>query len=93
MKSHQIQFTFVYGLLDVGAVWEKFLPHAQKCWQLQRDCFTCGNCHDWWKSRFYDFFIGHGHSRKHIEQMDHDSMAMFPAIWEKYGLVLQGGAK
>ena len=72
---------------NITAIWEEFLPYAEKCWQLQRKSESSGNCHDWWKSRFYDFFVGHGvNNRRDLEKC-----SRFPEIWEQYGDLLQGG--
>ncbi len=89
MKVTQLQFP-LYGTLDVDTVWKKFLPYAEKCWRLQRESWTAGNCHDWWGSRFQSFFLGHG---RPVEQRDYNSASMFPAVWEKYGQVMQGGGR
>lgn len=85
MKMKMQRLRLIFNLNDLNPIWEEFLPHAQKCWQLQRECFTAGNCFDWWKSRFYDFFIGHGVNNRR----DYKSFENFPEVWAKYGSLLQ----
>lgn len=77
------QLSFVFE--DVTLIWDEFLPYVKKCWQLQRENIHAGNCHDWWKSRFYSFYIGHGvNGRK-----DHNTFKKFPEFWQQYGHLLQ----
>ena len=80
------QLCFVFDNLTL--IYEEFLPHAQKCWRLQRECYSAGNCHAWWKSRFFDFYVGHGvNNRRDFETMD-----KFPEFWGQYGeLLMKGG--
>ena len=83
-RYHQLQIVFN----DLTAIWNEFLPYIQKCWKTQQTSPTAGNCHDWWKSRFYDFYIGHGGGRR-----DHNTFEMFPEFWQQYGHLLQQGRR
>jgi len=81
----QLQLQIIFH--DLAPVWEEFLPYVQKCWQLQRECESAGNCRSWWKSRFYDFYIGHGHGKS--VRRDFETMEKFPEFWQQYGHLLQ----
>jgi len=85
MKESWIQLQLIF--YDLTLIWEEFLPHARECWQLQREYLGAGNCHDWWKSRFYDFYIGHGVNNRR----DFGAFNKFPVFWQQYGHLLQRG--
>jgi len=85
------------NIIDLASIWAEFLPYAQKCWQLQRESWSVGNCYDWWKSRFYSCFIGHGYEKEVVKRrqyyFERGILDEFPEFWKQYANVLQSGAK
>jgi hypothetical protein len=81
---------------DLAPIWDEFLPYAQKYWRLQRESWSAGNCKDWWKSRFYDYYIGHGYGdeakKRRLYYFERGTFNKFPDFWRRYGHKLQSAA-
>jgi hypothetical protein len=65
----------------VEELFKEFEPYMRKMHELQDSSSTAGNCQRWWKSRWYDFWIGHGH--EHLRK-DNEAFEMFSEVWTIY---------
>jgi hypothetical protein len=76
MRTQQLEIFDIIEQDDIEILFESFKDEMNKLHSRQDKMWTLGNCHDWWKSRWHEYWRFQNSGRKAIER--------FEMVWRKY---------